>query len=135
MRYLSIEGGPTSVFCDGVGHLQRVTILACLSQSQFIPTNTLFASSTIQIYLVKCTLSICLYTIIKSRNEKASNIFPRLLQPNIMDYFRQVTSWHVSKLLQAKLLQVFSKEDKSYIGIMKMIKQFHIECQGVSHVA
>jgi hypothetical protein len=104
MRYLSNEGGPTSVFCDGVGHLQWVTILACSLQSQFIPTNTLFASCTIQVYLVKCTLSIHLYIIIKSHNEKAFNIFPRLLQPNIMDYFKQVTSWHVGKLLRAELL-------------------------------
>ncbi len=52
-----------------------------------------------------------------------------------MDCFRKVTSWHVSKLFQVELLQVFSKENKSYIGIMKIIKEFHKESQGVSHVA
>jgi hypothetical protein len=52
-----------------------------------------------------------------------------------MNYFKQVTSWHVVKLFRTELLQVFSKEDKSYIGIMKMIKQLHIESQVVSHVA
>jgi hypothetical protein len=67
----------------------------------------------------------CLDIIIKIGNEKASGTFPRLLQPNIMDYFRQVTSWHVGKLLQAILLQAFTKENKSYIGIMKTIKEFH----------
>jgi hypothetical protein len=51
-----------------------------------------------------------------------------------MDYFKQVTSRHVDKLLQAKLLQAFSKEEKSYIGIMKTIKQLHKKSQGVSHV-
>jgi hypothetical protein len=57
--------------------------------------------------------------------QKAFGIFPKLLQPNIMDCFRQVTSWHIGKLLWAKLLQAFLKEDKSYIGIMKIIKQLH----------
>jgi hypothetical protein len=42
-----------------------------------------------------------------------------------MDYYREVTSQHVDKLLWVELLQAFLKEDKSYIGIMKMIKKFH----------
>jgi hypothetical protein len=57
-----------------------------------------------------------------------------LLQPNIMDYFKQVISRHLSKLLHIELLQAFSKENKSYIGIMKTIKQLHTESQGVLHV-
>jgi hypothetical protein len=42
-----------------------------------------------------------------------------------MDYFRKVTSQDVGEFLRAELLQVFSKEDKSYIGIMKMIKKLY----------
>jgi hypothetical protein len=63
-----------------------------LLQSQFIPTRTFFASSTIQIYLIRCTLSEHPNIIIKSCNKKTFGIFFKLLQPNIMDYFRQVTS-------------------------------------------
>jgi hypothetical protein len=48
-----------------------------------------------------------------------------------MDYFRKVTSRHVSELLRVELLQAFSKENKSYIGIMKIIKQLHTKNQGV----
>jgi hypothetical protein len=44
-----------------------------------------------------------------------------------MDNFREVISRHVDEFLQAELQQAFSKEDKSYTGIMKMIKQLHIE--------
>jgi hypothetical protein len=72
--------------------------------------------------------------IIRSHNKNAFNTFPKLLQPNIMDCFKQITNWHVNKLLQAKLLQAFSKEEKSYVGIVKMIKQRRKESQGVSHV-
>jgi hypothetical protein len=42
-----------------------------------------------------------------------------------MDSFREVTSQHVNELLRVELLQAFSKENKSYIGIMKTIKQLH----------
>jgi hypothetical protein len=52
------------------------------------PTRTLSTSCTIQIYHVRCTLSEHLNIIMKSRNEKVFNIFPKLLQLNIMDYFK-----------------------------------------------
>ncbi len=100
----------------------------------FIFTRTFSTSSTIQIYLVKCTLSEHPNIIIRNHNKKTFNIFPKLLQPNIMDYFKQVISRHLSKLLHIELLQAFSKENKSYIGIMKTIKQLHTESQGVLHV-
>jgi hypothetical protein len=51
-----------------------------------------------------------------------------------MDCFKQVTSWHVDKLLWVEPLQMFLKEDKSHIRIMKTIKQLHTKSQGVSHV-
>jgi hypothetical protein len=42
-----------------------------------------------------------------------------------MDNVREVINRHVDELLQAELLQAFSKEGKSFIGIMKIIKQLH----------
>jgi hypothetical protein len=42
-----------------------------------------------------------------------------------MDCFRKVISQHVGELLWVELLQAFSKEGKSYIGIMKTIKELH----------
>jgi hypothetical protein len=135
MRYRSSEGGPIGVFNDNVGHLWWVTKLACSSQSQFIPTKTFSTSSTIQVYLIWCTLFERPNIIIIIRNEKTFDIFLRLLQPNIMNCFKHVISWHVNKLFWTKFLQAFLKENKSFIRIMKMIKQLHIENQGVSHVA
>jgi hypothetical protein len=44
-----------------------------------------------------------------------------------MDYFREVTSQHVDKFLRDEFLQAFSKEDKSYIGIMKTVKELYKE--------
>jgi hypothetical protein len=44
-----------------------------------------------------------------------------------MDSFREVISRHVDEFLQAEFQQAFSKEDKSYIGMMKTIKQLHTE--------
>jgi hypothetical protein len=42
-----------------------------------------------------------------------------------MDYFKKVAIRHVSELLPTEFLQAFSKENKSYIGIIKMIKELH----------
>jgi len=133
MKYPNSEGRPIGVFSDGVGHLQHVIRLAYSPQFQCIPTKTLSASSTIQIYLIICTLYERPNIIIKSHNEKASNTFPKLLQLNIMECFIHVTSWHVGKFLRVELLQVFSKEGKSYIRIMKTIFYNFTQVK-VSHV-
>jgi hypothetical protein len=79
MRYPISEGGWTSVFTDGIGHLRQVTELAYLPQSQFIPTRTLSTPSTIQVHHVRCILSEHLSIIIKSHNEKALGTFPILV--------------------------------------------------------
>jgi hypothetical protein len=44
-----------------------------------------------------------------------------------MDYFKKVISKHVGEFLWVELLQAFSKEDKSYIGIVKTIKELYKE--------
>jgi hypothetical protein len=119
---LVVKEDPLVLFSDGIGHLQQVAKL-----SQFIPTKTFYASSTIQVYPIRCTLSERPNTIIKSHNKKASNTFPKFLWANIMDYFKQVTSWHVDKFFKVKLLQVLSKE------CMKMI--IHNFMQKIKHVA
>jgi VanZ family protein len=56
LMYLINERKHASIFNDGIGHLRWVTILACSPQFQFIPTTTFSTFSTIQIYLVRCTL-------------------------------------------------------------------------------
>jgi hypothetical protein len=99
LKYFINEGRPIGIFSNDLGHLWWVTRLACSSQSQFIPIRTLFTSSTIQVYLITCTLFEGPNIIIRSCNEKALGAFPRLLQPNIMDCFKKVTSWHVDELL------------------------------------
>jgi hypothetical protein len=134
MRYLNSEGKLVGVFSDGIGHLQWVTKLAYSLQSQFIPTKTLSTSSTIQVYPIICTLYERPNIIIRSRNKKTSNTFPKLLQLNIMDYFKQVTSRHVYKFLRVELLQTFLKEGKSYIRIMKMIIYNFMQKVKVSHM-
>jgi hypothetical protein len=46
---------PVGVFNNNIGHLQWVTKLVCSPQSQFIPSGTLSASSTILfVELVNC---------------------------------------------------------------------------------